>query len=206
MSSRFVKNIFVFVSLSLILSCSSLLKPRLKVDWVDVRKGNYSLDKSHSVILFKVSHLGFSKFVGRFNAFDASLNFDAQNIENSSLEAVIDMTSVDVNNEDFEATLKSRFWFDTEAYPQAVFSTRSAQKTDDNTMVFQGDLTFLGVTKNIQLNVNFNGAATNLLTQKYTLGFEASSTFQRSEFGLDNYIPAVGDDIELEIHAEFQKQ
>lgn len=203
---RIVIKLVLLFSLSFILSCSSLLKPKLKTDWISVREGEYAIDKAHSTILFKVSHMGFSKFIGRFNSFDASLSFDAENIENSALQAVIDMTSVDVNNKGFEGTLKSRFWFDTETYPQAIFTTRSAKKIDDQAMIFQCDLTFLGVTNAIELNVRFNGAATNLLTQKYTLGFEADAVFQRSLFGLDNYIPAVGDDIELEIHAEFQKK
>ena len=203
---RFLKATLVLLLLSFILSCSYLLTPKLKTDLVAVREGQYSVDPSHSTILFKVSHMGFSKFVGRFNSFEASLSFDAKNIENSSLQAIIDMTSVDVNNENFEKTLKSRFWFDTETYPQAIFTTRSAKKLSEKTITFEGDLTFLGQTQTIQLNVLFNGAATNLLTQKYTLGFEADSVFKRSDFGLDNYIPAVGDNIELEIHAEFQKQ
>ena len=99
-----------------------------------------------------------------------------------------------------------RFWFDTESYPQAFFKTRGARKLSDNTLEFQGDLTFLGVTELINVLVHFNGAANNILTSKYTLGFAAESTFLRSTFGLDRYIPTVGDSIALEIHAEFQRQ
>ncbi len=196
-----------FSILLLILSgCSTLIKPKLKQDLVEIREGEYQLDKSHSTVLFKIDHMGFSKFVGRFNHFESTLNFDPENFENSTLEAVVDMTTVDVNNEKFERALKGRFWFDTENYPQAYFKTVSATKTNDQEVVFQGELTFLGKTQIIDVIVHVNGAANNLLTGKYTLGFSAEARFLRSDFGLDRYIPTVGDEVELEIHAEFQRK
>ena len=149
--------------------------------------------------------MGFSKFVGRFNNFDANLVWDPEAVEKSSLEATVEMSSVDINNEKFERALKGKFWFNSETYPQAYFKTTSAILIDAQNINFTGELTFLGVTAPIELNVSVNGAANNLLTRKYTLGFSAKTVFSRSVFGLDNYIPAVGDDIELEIHAEFQR-
>ncbi len=199
----FVVLSFVFVvSIS---GCASLLKPKLKQRLVDIKQGNYQLDPNHSTLLFKIDHMGFSKFVGRFNLFQASLVFDPLVIENSRLEAVVDMTSVDVNNAKFERALKGRFWFDSENYPQGVFRTTSATKVGEGQLKFLGDLTFLGVTKEIELDVKVNGAANNMISGKYTLGFSASVSFSRSEFGLDRYVPAVGDLVELEIHAEFQQ-
>lgn len=201
-----IKGIFLlcFVVFGLT-SCASLLKPKLKQEIAQIKAGNYQLDKDHAAILFKVDHLGFSKFIGRFNSFDASLVFDSENIENSTLEAIVDMTSVDVNNKKFERALKGRFWFDSENFPQAYFKTTSARRIDEKNIEFYGDVTFLGVTKPITLYVHVNGAATNLLTRKYTLGFSAKASIIRSEFGLDRYVPSIGDDIELEIHAEFQR-
>lgn len=201
-----VNQFFLFTCIVFLLSgCASLLKPKLKQQLVEIKGGNYQLDKQHAALLFKVDHLGFSKFIGRFNAFDASLRFDSKNIENSSLEALVDMTSVDVNNEKFERALKGRFWFDTENYPQAYFKTNSAQRIDEKNIEFIGELTFLGVTKPISLFVHVNGAANNLLARKYTLGFSAKASIIRSEYGLDRYVPSIGDEIELEIHAEFQR-
>ncbi len=188
------------------LACASLIKPRLQQELVAIKTGDYALDRAHSTILFKVDHMGFAKFVGRFNRFDASLVFDPQHIENSSLEAVVDMASVDVNNAKFERALNGRFWFDTENYPQAHFKTTTAELVDARNVRFQGELTFLGTTAPVELNVRVNGAANNLLTGKYTLGFAANAVLSRSAFGLDRYVPTVGDEVELEIHAEFQRQ
>ncbi|MFL0801656.1 MAG: YceI family protein [Agarilytica sp.] len=200
--------LFVVLSFVFIISasgCASLLKPKLKQRLVDIKQGNYQLDPNHSTLLFKIDHMGFSKFIGRFNQFQASLIFDPLVIENSRLEAVVDMTSVDVNNAKFERALKGRFWFDSENYPQGVFRTTSATRVGEGQLKFLGDLTFLGVTKEIELDVKVNGAANNMISGKYTLGFSASTSFSRSAFGLDRYVPAVGDLVELEIHAEFQQ-
>jgi len=185
--------------------CASLLKPKLKTEFVQVKPGEYALDKDHTAVLFKVDHLGFSKFVGRFEQVDASLSFDPENFVNSRLEATINMASVDVSNAKFERALKGRFWFDTEHYPQAYFKTVAAKRVNETQAIFTGQLTFLGVTNDIDVTVNLNGAANNLITGSYTLGFSASARLKRSDFGLDRFIPAVGDEIELEIHAEFQK-
>lgn len=195
----------IAVTVSACSSFSALLKPELTQELVAIKGGNYQLDPDHSVVLFKVDHMGFSTFVGRFNRFDARLNYDAEQIEKSTLEAVVDMASVDVNNAKFQRALAGRFWFNTEAYPQALFKTHAATIAEDNTIVFQGELSFLGATQPLALRVRVNGAANNILTGKYTLGFSASTVFQRSAFGLDRYIPSVGDDITLEIHAEFQR-
>jgi polyisoprenoid-binding protein YceI len=196
--------VFVFLLFSLS-GCGILLKPTLKTQLIEIQPGEYVLDPDHTTVLFKIDHMGFSKFVGRFNHLTASLNFDPVNIEKSSLEAIIDMGSVDVNNEKFERALKGKFWFNAKKYPQAYFKTTAATRSDENTLVFDGELTFLGRTEKITLIVSVNGAANNLLTGKYTLGFSAKSVFKRSSFGLDKYIPAVGDDVELEIYTEFQK-
>jgi len=186
-------------------ACASIIKPNLKTEIKALREGQYTIDKRHATILFKVDHMGFSKFIGRFNEFDATLDFDANQMENSRLEATVEMTSIDVNNENFEETLRGDEWFNTEEFPQAFFKTVSVENIEKNSADFNGQLTFLGRTAPVTVSVEFNGGGVNKLTFKYTIGFSASSTFKRSDFGLDNYVPTIGDEIELEIHAEFQK-
>ena len=201
----FLRIIIIFVMTYSLMSCGYLLRPSLNTELKSVRLGSYAVDKAHTTILFKVNHMGFSTFVGRFNEFEASLDFDSEHIERSNLHAIVNMASVDVNNPSFEDSLKGRFWFDVERYPQAIFTTHSASVTGSGKLTFLGDLTFLGKTLPFSVDVKFNGSATNLLTQKYTLGFDASGILKRSDYGLDQYIPAVGDEITLEIYAEFQR-
>ena len=209
MKLEYLLNIFRITAMLVVIcnlnACASLIKPNIKTDLKELREGQYTIDKRHATILFKVNHMGFSKFIGRFNDFAATLDFNADKMEISRLEATVEMASIDVNNENFEETLRGDEWFNTEEYPQAFFKTVSVTNIDKNSADFIGELTFLGITAPVTVKVKFNGGGVNKLTFKYTIGFSASSTFKRSDFGLDNYVPTIGDDIELEIHAEFQK-
>jgi len=195
-------------SLALIFSlsaCVSWLAPNVQTEIVKLKAGQYSLDKSHTAVLFKVDHLGLSTYIGRFNEFDASLNFDPSNIAQMQLNATIEMNSLDINNPDLKEDLMGRTWFNQKSYPQAKFTTRSVSLLADNEFEFVGDMDWRGVVKPISLIVTFNGGATNILTQKYTLGFSAKGSFLRSDFGMDAFIPLVGDQIEIEVYSEFQK-
>lgn len=191
----------------LLVACDRIFTPDFETEIVEMKSGQYTLDKDHASLFFKVNHLGFSSYIGRFNSFDASLDFDPENIENSSLEVIVDMTSIDVNNPEFANDLRGSDWLDVEKFPQAIFrTTKFIESTGDNAFAFEGDLTFHGVTAPIKLNVNFHGGGRNFLTRKNTLGFSGSTTFKRSEYGADNLVSfGVGDDIELEIHVEFQQ-
>jgi polyisoprenoid-binding protein YceI len=200
------KTLLIVSIFFLTTSCVSWLQPTLKQEIVEIKAGNYTLDKDHAALLFKINHMGFSSYVGRFNEFNVSLNFDPENIEKSSIEAIIDMRSIDVNNSDFAATLLGPSWLDTQNFPQAVFRSVSIKKIDGEQLRIEGELTFLGVTKAVLMTAKLNGAANNPLTRVYTLGFTANLRFRRSDFGLKKFIPIVGDEVDIEIQSEFQRQ
>ncbi len=204
--SKYYRFSLILVFSVFLVSCDRLLTPDFNTDITELRSGQYTIDPDHATVLWKINHLGFSTFIGRFNDIDASLDFDPENIENSTLEVVINTAGLDINNPVFAEELRGSNWFDVETYPQAVFRTTSfVEALDENTFVFEGDLTLLGTTAPVTLNVNFHGGGRNFLTRKYTLGFSGSVTFQRSVFGLDRFTSfGVGDEIELEIHVEFQ--
>jgi polyisoprenoid-binding protein YceI len=208
MSSLFssLGRCLVILACSVILvSCDRLLTPDQTNEITELRSGAYALDSDHAALLFKLNHLGFSTFLGRFTDFDATLDFDPENIENSSLEVVVNMASINVNLPEFEEELRGGSWLDTETYPQAVYRTTSfVEFTGENSFVFAGDLTFHGVTAPVNLEVSFHGGGRNFLTRSYTVGFSASARFLRSDFGVDRFTSfGVGDEIELEIHVEF---
>jgi len=195
----------VLLSFIWIAGCARLITPDTEPVIRTLEAGNYRIDPEHSTLLFKVSHLGLSKVVGRFNRFDASLSFDPEHLALSSLDASVETASIDLNNERFEDQLRGDEWLNSERHPQAYFRTGSVRQVDEGTAVFSGELTLLGVTAPVDLEISFNGGAFNMLTGRYTIGFSAKGQFQRSSFGMDRYIPAAGDQIELEIHAEFQR-
>ncbi len=200
------KLFILCLAVLLLASCGTLIKPKVKTGLIQLEKGSYKLDPSHVAVLFKINHMGLSTFVGRFNKVDASLEFDPMNIAAAKLSAVIDIASVDVNNADLEETLRGSSWFDTEKYPQAFFKTTSVKVIDENTAEFSGDLNLHGVTAPISLKIHFNGGGNNMLTGSYTLGFSATSSINRSTFGMDYLVPAIADQVDLEVFAEFQQQ
>ena len=205
LNSKFVRLAFVLVGASLLFSCNRLLTPDQTTEVTEVRAGQYVLDPNHATLIWKLNHLGFSTFLGSFNEFEASLDFDPENIENASLEVVIDTASLDVDLPEFEEELRGDNWFDVAAFPQAIFrTTRYLEAIDDDSFIFEGDLTLLGTTAPVSLEVNFHGGGRNFLTRSYTVGFSGSAIFNRSDFGLDRFTSfGVGDEIELEIHVEF---
>ena len=203
---KFTQLVLFVVAIMLIASCGQLIKPKLKTELAALKSGEYKVDPLHTALLFKVNHLGFAKYVGRFSEFEASLDFDPEKMDQARLSARVDMSSVQVNSDKLKETLISSSWFNVGKYPYASFETTSARIIDENTAIFSGDMTFLDNIVPVDIGVNFNGGGVNILTASYTIGFEASVSFLRSDFGLDKFIPAIGDEIELEIHAEFQKQ
>lgn len=200
---KIVLTLVIGIALS---SCGTLIKPNVKTGILQLEKGSYKLDQSHVAVLFKINHMGLSTFVGRFNKVDASLEFDPNNIAAAKLSAVIEVASIDANNIDLEETLRGSSWLDAKKYPQASFTTTSVSVLNQNAAVFTGELTLHGVTAPIDLTVTFNGGANNMLTGFYTLGFSATTTFSRSTFGVDYLVPAIGDQVAIEVFAEFQQQ
>lgn len=164
--------------------------------------GEYALDKSHANIVFKINHLGFSNYIGRFNSFDAKLNFDAKAPEKSMLEVTIDTSSIDTNHEKLQTELKGEKFFNSAKFPSATFkSTKITHSGDKGTVI--GDFTMMGVTKPVTLNVTFHGGGVGPFSKLETLGFNATTTIKRSEWGLNALVPMVSDDVQLDIEVEF---
>lgn len=190
----------------LLSACAQLVMPEADRELVDLPAGNYRLDPDHTRVLFKIDHLGISSYVGRFNTVDASLQYNPDTPEKSRLTATVAMDSLDVNDTDFAGTLTGCDWLCAEKYPQAVFETTADAEVEGNRLVFPGQLRFRGVTRDIRLTVNIRGGADNMLTGRYTIGFDAELSFDRSDFGMDRYIPVVGDRVEIEVYTEFLRE
>lgn len=198
-----------FAAMALSAGCETLataFAPEVETEATALRPGNYALDPAHASLIFKVDHLGFSTYVGRFERFDVSLDFDEDDTAASRIEAVIDMTSLDVANDDFAETLKGSNWFDAAAFPEARFESTDIAVTGENTGTMTGDFTLHGVTAPATLDVTFNGGGRDRLRGAYVIGLSAWGEISRSAFGVDRFNGLVGDTVMIEIEAEFLRQ
>jgi polyisoprenoid-binding protein YceI len=167
-----------------------------------VPSGVYEIDASHTSVQFGISHLGFSSYQGRFNTTAGSLNFDAKTPEKSTLTVSIDAASIDTNNQKLEDELKGTKWLDATKFPNMTFTSTAIEKLSDTTGKLTGNLTLHGITKPVTLDVTFNGGGNNPFMNVPELGFSAKGRLKRSEFGITEYIPAVGDDVSIAIESE----
>lgn len=209
MQTKAMFKAICFAALFLCTGCAALapvFAPKANSDPTALRAGNYSLDPAHASLIFKIDHLGFSTYVGRFNSFDISLDFDENDPTAARVEAVIDMTSLDVADDDFANTLVGSNWFDANQFPEALFQSTSITVTGDNRGVMIGNLTLHGVTQPVTLDVAFNGGGSDRLRGAYVIGLSATSQISRKAFGVDRFDGIVGDLVQIEIEAEFLRE
>lgn len=169
----------------------------------EVRAGAYELDASHGRITWAVNHMGFSTYRGQFTEVSAQLTLDPANPSASTLTASVPMASVAPNDDALKAHLLTADFFDAERYPTAEFRSTAVvvDAADPTRAQVTGDLTLHGVTKPVTLAVKFNQAGPS--NASYRAGFDAETVIRRSEFGINTYVPALGDDVHLHIEGEF---
>lgn len=173
--------------------------------------GEYTLDKAHASLIFRVSHMGFSQYTASFSHFDVKMQFDPRHPEASMVEAVIDPASLDLINppEGFTKALLGKQWLDAASYPQITFISNKVELTGNHTAKVYGDFTLHGVTRPLVLDVTFNGGYAGIPMDPHArIGFSAHGRFKRSDYGITYGIPApgshmgVGDEVEVIIEAE----
>ncbi len=184
--------------------------PTPVVDFSAAPQGTYQLDPKHASIIWRVGHLnGLSRFVGRFDDFDAALEFDPDAPEQARLSAVIEAASINTGLADFDPQIANNSKIlDAQRHPQIRFETTAITLTGGENATVTGDLTVRGVTAPLTLDVRFNGTTRDFLRGgARVIGFSAIGTLSRSTFGADAYINfGVSDEVELLIEAEFIRQ
>jgi polyisoprenoid-binding protein YceI len=166
--------------------------------------GTFKVEPSHTRVQFSVSHMGFTNWYGDFTGASGSLKLDPKNVGGSKLDITIPTVSIATTNAVLDGELKSADWFDAARFPSIHFVSTAVKQTGPATADISGDLTFHGVTRPVVLAARFNGAGVNPLSKAYTLGFDATTTITRSDFGVTKYVPLIGDDAVLRISAAFE--
>lgn len=175
---------------------------------VDVPAGIYASDPTHTNVLWDVKHFGLSNYYGRFDNVKATLDFDAKDVEKSKLSVTIDPKSVDTNHptkpNTFNTEIAGAKFFDADKFTTITFKSTAIKLTGEKTGTVTGDLTFHGVTKPVTLDVKFNGSfQQHPMTKKPAVGFSATGTIKRSEFGVSTLVGPISDDVKLTIETEF---
>lgn len=143
----------------------------------------WSLDPTHSEVTFKIKHLMISTVTGNFNQFNLAVETENDNFETAKeIRFSADINSINTNNEQRDAHLKSADFFNAEKYSQILFSGTKYVANGDEGKLY-GDLTIAGITKPVTLNVEFGGIAVDPYGQTKA-GFTVSGKISRKEFGI----------------------
>lgn len=165
----------------------------------------YTLDASHSQVLFSYNHLGFSTTWGMFSGFEGEIMFDQENPENSSVTVSMPTKSMFTGWEQRDGHLMSGDFLDASDDDLITFTSTGIEVTGENTALITGDLTVADVTKSVVLDAVLNQAAANPMANKEWAGFNATTTLLRSDFGVGGFAPAVGDEVKVQISIEAGK-
>jgi len=173
--------------------------------------GSYTIDKAHTSVTFRVSHLGFSRYTARFGHVDGRLKFDPAHPSAMAVVATIDPKSLELNTPPagFHDQLMGKSWFDAAAFPAITFKSTKVAVTGANTAKVTGDFTLHGVTRPVTLDVTYNGGWPANAMDGARVGFSAHGVIKRSAFGMGFGLPAPGtnlgvsDDVEVMIETEF---
>lgn len=176
-----------------------------------IQSGTYALDTTHSTVGFVVRHAMVTKVRGSFDEFDATINFDAENPAASSTSTTIKSDSINTNNADRDAHLRTADFFDTENFSELTFTSTAIEFKNSENATVTGDLTIKGITKSVSLDVELLGSAEDPYGNT-RVGFEARTTINRKDFGIDFNAPLntggvlLSEDIKIEIEGSAVKQ
>lgn len=166
--------------------------------------GDYKLDARHAALIARVGHMGgVSKSVFRFDTLSGTLKWNAQDPTKSSVSVSIDPKSITTNVAGFAEELSGDKFMKTAQFPTITFVSKSITMDDADEGKVTGDLTFMGVTKPVTLDVDFGGSVQSRGAAK--IGFEAETTIKRSDFGFTALQGPIGDEVEIQIDIEFDQ-
>ena len=180
----------------------------------DILPGTYKVDLDHSTVVFRVDHIGMSNFTAQFRDFTGALTLDPANPEASSVAVDIDVASLQTpvrSVPGFDKTLTGPDWLDAGAHPKISFKSTKVTRTGPDTADITGDFTLKGVTKPIVLKARFNGGWKPNAYDGARVGFSATTSFKRSDFGIAYGVPAPGtklgvsDEVQVAIETEWSQ-
>ncbi|PJK11803.1 polyisoprenoid-binding protein [Lysobacteraceae bacterium NML95-0200] len=165
-------------------------------------KTEYNIDPTHTMIIASWNHMGFSNPMANFADASGKLVYDSANPAASTVRVEIPMQSLQSFVPALDTELKGKDYFDVAQFPKAVFTSTQVKALGENRLQVQGNLQLRGVTRPVTLNVVLNGQGEHPMKKVPAIGFDAVGSFKRSDFGIDKFVPVVGDEIQLRITVE----
>lgn len=170
-----------------------------------VEAGTYKVEPNHTLTEFTVNHFGFTDYFGVIPRATGSLLFNPKAVAATKLDVSLPVDGISTTNATLDGELKSADWFDAATYPSIRFVSQKVVQTGARTARISGTITMHGVSKPLVLEATLGGAGVNMMDKAYTIGFSATGTLKRSDFGITKYVPAVSDEVRIRISAAFEK-
>ncbi|MEM6303836.1 MAG: YceI family protein [Pseudomonadota bacterium] len=165
----------------------------------------FVLDSSHSQVIFSYDHLGFSTTYGMFSGFEGEIMFDADDPAASSVTVSMPVKSMFTGWEQRDGHFMSGDFFGVEDGDMVTFTSTSIEVTGENTAMITGDLSMNDITKSVTLETTLNKTGQHPMAGKEWMGFDATTSVKRSDFGVGAFAPAVSDEVAIQISLEAMK-
>lgn len=168
-----------------------------------IPSGTYAIDKSHTYVTLSYFHQGLAYPLLRATEVDGELELDNSELEKSTVTVAVSADSIRTNLDYFDEELASRKFFHADRYPHIAFATHRYTPFNLSSGELTGFVTIRGITRPLVLSVTINGAIEHPMLKTPVIGVSANGSLKRSDFGLDRFIPMVGDQVQITIEAEF---
>jgi polyisoprenoid-binding protein YceI len=165
---------------------------------------SYTVDPKHTFPSFEISHLGFSIQRGRFDRTNGKVTLDPDK-GTGSINIAIEAASISTGLAELEKHLRGQDFLDAAHFPQITFVSDKLIFNKDQLIAADGIMMLHGVSKPVHLVIDHFYCGMNLIAMKNTCGANATATIKRSDFGVDKYVPKVGDEVMIAIQVEATK-
>lgn len=162
----------------------------------------FAIDPTHTATVFTWDHFGFSKPSANFSQIQGNIVVDAAAPAKSSVEVTIPVSSLNTNVKALDDELQKEGWFNAAKYPTITFKSSKVETKDQKNFKITGDLTIKGITKPVVLNATLNKKGIQPFLKVPAIGFNATTTIKRSDFGMGQYAPAISDEMPVVITVE----
>ena len=162
----------------------------------------YQLDPHHTMVLFSWNHFGYSNPTADLGLGEGTVVFDEKNPAKSSVQVTLPLASLDTHVSALDEHLKKPDFLDADKYPTVTFKSTKVQALGEHKFKVTGDLTVHGVTKTVVLDATLNKVGPHPMDKAQSIGFDATASIKRSDFGVNAYVPNVSDAITIRITTE----